>query len=124
MLVSVGPIPHSCKYTGSDCRAFCKYRVSECVPALIWTPLGQKKMSSLVRCPDFRESTITYMYMYVWCIHVYTCKMSGTIPPYILNAAIMDFTIVVILSQQRTLNFPNLSTIDEMACPYMYVPII
>ena len=26
--------------------------------SLIWTPLGQKKVSSLVRCPDFRGCNV------------------------------------------------------------------
>ena len=38
------------------------HQLITCETSLIWTPLGQKKVSLLVRCPDFRGCNINKVF--------------------------------------------------------------
>ena len=66
---------HASLYTCKLCTCKCIY----CGASLIRTPLGQKKVSWLVRCPDFR-GWIVHKYVIwdnkcpvYWCVHISGC---------------------------------------------------
>ena len=40
----------------------------DCEPLLIWILLGQKKVSLLVKCPDFRGSNVHRVFMTAKCV--------------------------------------------------------